>query len=181
MNGERLVPVPGLRGACTSRQAIGVAATLAADHERGVGAWSVGTDDGCDDDGRSTRWEVRFDLALGEELVVSIGFPVDEASGARGDAVASVRRVPFPSEGSELARMALSGEITGRRLRAVWRQQTRERQPLPPDFPDSAVVAQRVAPDRIRTAQARVTRVRGACWIVRTRARVRHLRVDDLR
>lgn len=181
MNDERFVPIPTLREACTSRQAVDVAAALAAEHESGVDAWSVGTDDGCDSEGRSTRWEVRFDLSSRQELVVGIGFILDETTRVHGDAVASIRRVPFPSEGSELARMALSGQITGRRLRAVWRQQRGEREPLPSDFPDSAIVARAVAPDRIRTAHARVTRARGACWIVRTQARVRHIRVDDLR
>lgn len=181
MTEERLVPVAALRERCTSREALGVATELAADHESGARAWSVGTDDGCDGDGRSTRWETRFDLSRREELVVSIGFTLGEATGTRGEAVASIRLIPYPAEGSELARMALSGEITGRRLRAVWRQQTREREPLPPDFPDSAAVARTVAPDRIRTAHARITRARGACWVVRTQARVRHIRADDLR
>jgi hypothetical protein len=181
VNDEQLVPVAALWESCTSRQALAAATDLAAERDRGAAAWSVGTDDGCDHDGRSTRWEVRFDLSRRQELIVSIGFPPDEAKGAHGDAVASIRLVPFPAEGSELARMALSGEITGRRLRAVWRQQTRDREPLPWDFPDSAAVAQAVAPDRIRTAHARITRARGACWVVRTKARVRHLRIDDLR
>ena len=181
MTEERLVPVASLREACTSRQALTVATELAAEVEGGARAWSVGTDDGCDSGGRSTRWEMRFDLSRREELVVSIGFTLDESTARRGDAVASVRFVPFPAEGSELARMALAGQITGRRLRSVWRQQTREREPLPENFPDSAAVAQAVAPDLIRTAHSRITRARGACWTVRTRGRVRHIRVDDLR
>lgn len=181
MTEERLVPVASLREACTSRQALTVARELAARHEPGAEAWSVGTDDGCDGVGRSTRWEVRFDLSRREELLVSIGFTLDEATGRHGGAVASIRLLPFPAEGSELARMALSGQITGRRLRAVWRQQIREREPLPDDFPDSAAVARAVAPDLIRTAHARIARARGACWTVRTQGRVRHIRVDDLR
>lgn len=181
MTDERLVPVAALRERCTSGEAVSVATELASEHESGVGAWSVGTDDGCDANGRSTRWDVRFDLSRREELLVSIGFTLHEATGTHGEAVASIRLVPFPTEGSELARMALSGQITGRRLRAVWRQQTREREPLPDDFPDSAAVARAVAPDLIRTAHARITRARGACWIVRTAGRVRHMRADDLR
>ena len=176
-----MVPVARLRERCTSVEALRVAAELAAQHESGARAWSVGTDDGCDADGRSIRWEVRFDLSRREELLVSIGFTLDETTGMHGEAVASIRLVPYPAEGSELARMALAGEITGRRLRAVWRQQTRERRPLPPDFPDSTAVARAVAPDRIRTAHARITRARGACWIVRTPGRVRHIRADELR
>jgi hypothetical protein len=181
VNDERLIPVTSLREACTSGQALDVATRLAAEHESPAEAWSVGTDDGCDLDGRSSRWEVRFDLSRRQELIVSIGFTMDEATGRHGDGVASMRRVPFPAEGSELARMAVSGEITERRLRAVWRQQTREHVPLPHDFPDSAVVARAVAPDRIRTAHARVTRARGPCWVVRTQAQIRHIRADDLR
>lgn len=174
-------PVAALWGACTSREAVAVATAMATEHERGAAAWSVGTEDGCDGDGRSTRWEVHFDLSGRQELVVGIGFTRDEETGLHGDGVASIRLLPFPAAGSELARMALAGDITGRRLRAVWRQQTRERQPLPGDFPDSSVLARAVAPERIRTAHARITRARGACWIVRTKAQVRHIRADDLR
>lgn len=180
MTQERLVSVAALRERCTSREALGVARELAAEYESGANAWSVGTDDGCDSDGRSGRWETRFDLSRRQELVVSIGFTLDEATGTHGEAVASIQLISYSAEGSELARMALSGEITGRRLRAVWRQQTREREPLPRDFPDSAAVARAVVPDRIRAAHGRIIRARGACWVVRTQARVRHIRADDL-
>lgn len=182
MTDERIVPVPGLWGDCTSQEAIAAATRIAEGLEPDARPWLVGTDDGCDEHGRSVRWEVRFDLPeRRSEAVVTIGFTFDEKAQTHGDAVGSVRLLPFPSQGSELAKMALAGQITGRRLRSVWRQQMREREPLPDDFPDSSVMASAVAPEEIRSAYARITRMRGAVWVVETRGRTRHLRIDDLR
>jgi len=179
---ESLVPIPGLSGACTSAQAVRAANAIARDLEPGLAVWRIGTEDGCDSAGRSIRWELRYDLLRRRsELVITVAFTLEESSGRVGDAVAAVRLAPFPAEGSELARMALAGQITGRALRAVWRQQAREREPLPVDFPDSVAVAAAVAPEPVRSAHARVTRLRGAVWSVETPGRTRHLRPDDLR
>lgn len=181
MTDESLRAVDGLAFSCTSAEAITHLQPLAEAHQRGARAWWIGTEDGCDDGGRSTRWELRFDLAdHRQELVASIGFPVSEVTGERGSGVASLRFLPYPAEGSELARMVRAGQISGRRLRSVWRQQLREHEPLPWDFPDSSTVARVVAPDPIRAAYARMTRQRGFCWVVETPGQTRHLRVDDL-
>lgn len=182
MSTERLVPVPGLRGSCTSNEAIAAATALAADLEPDARPWRVGTEDGCDADGRSVRWEVRFALRRRRaEAVITVAFTFDESAGVHDEGVASIRLDAFPSEGSELARMALAGQITGRRLRAVWRQQMRERAALPVGFPDSSTMAAVVAPDPVRSAHARITRLRGWVWVVETPGRTRHLRIDDLR
>jgi hypothetical protein len=178
---EALVPIPGLRGACTSSEAVDAAIPIVRSHEPESRPWRIGTEDGCDPAGRSVRWEVRFDLMRKRaEAVITVAFTYDEASSVHDEAVASIRLAPFPAEGSELAKMALAGQITGRRLRAVWRQQMRERQPLPPDFPDSSAMVAAVAPDEVRSAYARITRLRGAVWVVETPGRTRHLRRDDL-
>ncbi|MFP5333486.1 MAG: hypothetical protein ACLGHX_14135 [Acidimicrobiia bacterium] len=179
MNDERLVSIPNLTESCTSTQAIAAARELAAAEGATTGPWQVATDDGLDPLGRSVRWEARFDLPEHrQELVVTVSFPVEEGSGRRNEAVASLRRFPFPSEGSELARMARDGQISGRRLRAVWRQQVREHEPLPRDLPDSSAVAVLVAPDPVRVARARITRMRGFVWIVTTPGQTRHLRLS---
>lgn len=181
MTDERLVSIPGLRGACTSSEAVAAASRVARGLDPATEPWRIGTEDGCDGEGRSLRWEVRYDLSQRRaEAVITIGFTLDESTRTHGQGVASVRILPFPSQGSELARMAMDGEITGRRLRAVWRQQMREHQPLPPDFPDSSTVARAVAPEVVRAAHARITRWRGAVWAVETPGRTRHLRPDDL-
>lgn len=182
MTGERLVPVPGLSGFCTSAEATIAATRIARDWDAEVRPWRVGTEDGCDLMGRSVRWEVRFDLvARRQEAVVTVAFTVDEETGTRGDGVASVRLLPYPSEGSELARMVRSGQITGRRLRSVWRQQVRDHVPLPPDFPDSVALAAFVAPETIRSAYARITRQWGFVWVTETPGQTRHIRGDTLR
>ena len=182
MTDERVVPVPGLWGNCTSREAVAAATRIAEDIESGARPWRIATDDGCDEGGRSVRWEIRFDLPQRRsEAVVTVGFTFDETAGKHRDGVASVRLLPFPSQGSELARMALAGQISGRRLRAVWRQQMREREPLPDDFPDSSAMALAVGKEGIRSAYARITRMRGAVWVVETPGRTRHMRIDDLR
>lgn len=175
---ERLIAVPGLSGSCTSSQAIAATRVVAEDFGAATGPWQIGTEDGIGADGRSIRWEVRFDLPQRrQELVVTLGFAREEATGVHGAAQASLRFLPFPAEGSELARMAVSGQISGRRLRAVWRQQLREHVPLPAELPDSSVLASHVAPDPIRVAKARVTRQRGFVWIVTTPGQTRHLRL----
>lgn len=179
MNDERLVSIPDLTQLCTSAQAIAAVRELAAAEGATTGPWQVTTEDGLDSTGCSVRWEIRFDLpAHRQELVVTVGFPVEEGSGSRQQGVASLRRLPFPSEGSELARMARDGQISGRRLRAVWRQQVREHEPLPRDLPDSSAVAALVAPDAVRVARARITRMRGFVWIVTTPGQTRHLRMS---
>ena len=181
MTNEQLVPVHGLFGSCISSEAIAAAARIAAAQGGTERPWQVGTEDGLDALGRSMRWEVRFDLPQRrQELVVNIGFPIEEATGLQGEGVASLRCLPFPSEGSELARMATTGQISGRRLRAVWRQQLREHEPLPLDLPDSEAVAAAVAPEPVRVARARITRLRGFVWIVTTPGQTRHLRIDRL-
>ncbi len=173
--------MPGLTGSCTSRQAVDVASSLAGELESGTQAWRVGSVDGCDAEGRSTRWEVRFDLRRRRaEAVVTVAFVYEESVGAHSGGVASVALVGFPAEGSELAKMAATGEISARGLRSVWRQQMRERPALPADFPDSSVMVAKVAPDEVRAAYARITRQRGFVWVVETPGRTRHLRFDDL-
>lgn len=175
----QLVPVDGLAGSCTSSEAIAAVGRIAAARGGTDRPWQIGTEDGLDEFGQSIRWEVRFDLPEHrQELVVNLGFPIQEATGRQTEAVASVRYLPFPSEGSELARMATSGQISGRRLRAVWRQQLRDHQPLPPDLPDSSAVAAAVSPEPVRVARARITRLRGFVWIVTTPGQTRHLRID---
>lgn len=179
MNSEVLIAVPGLWGPCTSSEAIDAIGALVAGEGTTTRPWQIGTEDGLDHAGRSVRWEVGFDLPeRRQELVVSLGFPVEEATGGYAKAVASLRYLPFPSQGSELARMAAAGKINGRRLRSVWRQQLREHEPLPPDLPDSAVVAAAVAPEPVRVARARITRLRGFVWIVTTPGQTRHVRID---
>lgn len=178
---ETLVPVPGLSGSCTSNEALAAGADVVETYRPEAGAWRVGTEDGCDAEGRSIRWEMRYDLAeRRSELRLTIAFVVDEAAGVRTSAVASVQFLPFPAEGSELAKMARAGQITGRRLRSVWRQQMREHEPLPTGFPGSDVMVRAVAPDEVRSAYARITRQRGFVWVVETPGRTRHLRRDDL-
>ncbi|MEX2279556.1 MAG: hypothetical protein WEA76_05650 [Acidimicrobiia bacterium] len=178
MNDERLLAVPGLSGSCTSTEAIAALTPIAAAHGAETGPWQIGTEDGVDADGRSVRWEVRFDLPQRrQELVVTLGFGREEATGVNTEAQASLRFLPFPSEGSELARMAVAGQISGRRLRAVWRQHMREHEPLPADLPDSFALAVLVAPEPIRAARARITRQRGLVWIVSCPGGTRHLRV----
>jgi hypothetical protein len=178
---ETLVPVPGLFGSCTSHEALGAGAAIVAAFRPDAGAWRVGTEDGCDPAGRSVRWELRYDLGeRRSELRLTIAFVRDEAAGVHTAALASVQLLPFPSEGSELAKMARAGLISGRRLRSVWRQQMREHEALPTDFPGSDVMARAVAPDEVRSAYARITRQRGAVWVVETPGRTRHLRRDDL-
>ncbi|HSJ29674.1 MAG TPA: hypothetical protein VLB67_15830 [Acidimicrobiia bacterium] len=180
MTVERFVPVPGLVGPMTSSRAGDVATRMARDFEPGVRAWRVGSDEGCDEHGRSFRWELRFDLPERRtELVVTIGFPPFEESGARGGAVASVRLLPFPAEGSELARMERAGQITRRRMRGVWRQHMRDRLPLPEDFPDSTVLSRVVGSEVIRSVHALTSRMRGPVWVVETPGRTRHFRLDD--
>lgn len=182
MTSEHLVPIPGLSGSCTSAEATTVATRIAGEWEPEVRAWRVGTEDGCDLLGRSVRWEVRFDLsARRQEAVVTVAFTVDEETGIAGEGVASVRLVPYPAEGSELARMVRAGQITGRRLRAVWRQQVRDHEPLPSDFPHSVVLAAYVAPETIRSAYARITRPHGFVWVIDTPGQTRHIRGDTLR
>ena len=179
MTDERLVELPDLREACTSSEAIGAATPIALAEGARSRPWQVATEDGVDAAGRSVRWEVRFDLReRRQELLVTIGFPVEEGTGSRTAAVASLRFLPFPAQGSELARMAASGQIRGRRLRAIWRQQLREHEPLPENLPDSAAVAAAVAPEPVRVARARITRLRGFVWIVTTPGQTRHLRID---
>jgi hypothetical protein len=176
-----LVPVPMLTGSCTAREAVAVATALAGELEPGSQAWRVGSVDGCDAEGRSIRWEVRFDLERRRaEAVVTVAFVYEESTRTHGEGVASVALVGFPAEGSELAKMGATGEISARGLRAVWRQQMRERPALPPDFPDSSVITAKVAPDEVRSAYARITRQRGFVWVVETPGRTRHLRFDDL-
>lgn len=176
MSTERLVPLPAVVGACSSREAAAAAAPLVP----GLRPWRIATDDGCDAEGRSIRWELRYDDAdHRREVHVVVGATYREDEGTHGEGVASIRTLPFPSQGSELARMARLGDISGRRLRAVWRQQMRERPPLSDDFPDSVALAHLVAPEPVRSAYARVTRQRGPVWVVETPGRTRHLRVDD--
>lgn len=173
------MPLRDLFGSCTSSEAIEAAGRIAASRGGTDRPWQIGTEDGVDSSGRSVRWEVRFDLPEHrQELVVSVGFPIVEETGGPSEGVASLRSFPFPSQGSELARMATAGQISGRRLRSVWRQQLREHQPLPPDLPDSVAVAQAVAPEPVRVARARITRLRGFVWIVTTPGQTRHLRID---
>lgn len=182
MTGEHLVPVSGLSGSCTSTEAMTAATRIAGEWEIGVRPWRVGTEDGCDLAGRSGRWEVRFDLAARrQEAVVTVAFTVDEETGSAGEGVASLRLLPYPSEGSELAKMVRAGQITGRRLRAVWRQQLRDHEPLPADFPDSVALAAFVAPEPVRSAYARMTRQRGFVWVTETPGQTRHIRAADFR
>ncbi len=181
MKQETLVPVAGLTESCTSREALAVASSLAGELEPGAQAWRVGSVDGCDTEGRSTRWEVRFDLERRRaEAVVTLGFVYEEDTGTHGEGVASLSLVDFPAEGSELSKMAATGEISARGLRSVWRQQMRERPALPPNAPDSSVMMAKVAPDEVRAAYARITRQRGFVWVVETPGRTRHFRFDDL-
>jgi hypothetical protein len=178
---ETLVPLPGLTGSCTAREAVKAASVLAAELEDGARAWRVGSVDGCDGAGRSIRWEVRFDLERRRaEAVVTVGFVYDETNHDYGEAVASVALIGFPTEGSGLAKMAASGEISVRGLRSVWRQQMRERPALPSEFPDSSVIVAKVSPDEVRSAYARLTRQRGFVWVVDTPGRRRHLRFENL-
>ena len=182
MTNEDLTGISGLAGACTSDEALEAAGSVIQAVEPGLAAWRIGTEEGCDSSGRSVRWEIRYDLSRRRrEAVLSVAFTFDEATGAYGSGVVAVRFLPFPAEGSELAKMARAGEITERRLTAIWRQQRREREPLPAGFPDSSRVAEVVAPELIRSAYARITRMRGAVWVVETAGRTRHLRLDDLR
>lgn len=110
--------------------------------------------------------------------VISIGFVYDEETASWGDGVGAVCLEPFPAHGSELEKMATAGQVPDRRLQAVWRQQLRERRPLPDTFPDSSRLVAAVAPEAVRSAEARVTRRWGPAWEVETPGRTRHIRFD---
>lgn len=180
MRPETVVPISGLRSACTSTEALSAALSVVAGLDDSAAAWRIEADDGFDLAGRAQRWQVEFDLPRRRETAsVAVGFTRNEDDGTWSDAIATVRCLPFPSPGSNLERMAVAGDVSDRRLRAIWRQQVRDRLRLPAEVPDSSVVAARIGVVS-SNANARCTRLWGTVWEVTVPGKTHRLRFEDL-
>lgn len=180
MRPETVVAVAGLRSACTSTEALAAARSVIEGLDGSAAAWRIEADGGFDLDGRGHRWQVEFDLPeRGGTASVALGFTRRESDGVWEDGVATIREVPFPAPGSNLERMAVAGELSARRIEAIWRQQVTDRLRLPDDVPDSSVVAARLeAP--VSSANARRTRLYGVIWEVTVPGRTHRIRFEDL-
>lgn len=119
---------------------------------------AVGSPNGVDATGRSSRWNFYIELhSRRARLHCSWLLPWDESGNGFSAPVLDVRAKPYPPEDSVYRQMVSQGKMLCHELTELWQQERRRRPDLPLHFRDSDVVIRELTDKGLDIAANRFT------------------------
>ena len=122
----------------TAGQAYQVVRPLAQELDRQARLKLIVSQPGVQTDGRSTHWELFFDLTQRRaKAVCEWVLPRDKAMHAYQPSQITIAVTPFPPENSPIRQAVRDGKLLHQQMIGMWRQECRRQPDLPTPFRDS--------------------------------------------